>query len=152
MHCPFAGPCERVITPGDQEALPHIGKLLVGTRIWCSHFVICQSVDTYGDDADKFRQSDGSIGPPDSLHQMNDAFFMFGRGSRTCIGKDLAWIMIEKAVVAVRSFKPAKPYIENHPRGAFLQRARSCRSGSLAAEEASLRPIIYLRRITRVLY
>ena len=83
IHPPFAGPFERVITPGGEGALPHIGRLPVGTRIWCSQFAICQLSDIYGDDADKFRPERWLDSPLHLLKQMNDAFFVFGRGSRT---------------------------------------------------------------------
>ena len=86
-----------VTIPGLAAPLPP------GTKIGANHYVICRSRAVFGDDADEFRPERwlDPIGDEKQKH-MEDAWSVFGRGPRICVAKDLAMMMLYKAVVAVR--------------------------------------------------
>ena len=101
LHPPFSGPFERVIGPGGEKYIQHTKPLPQNTRIWSSQYVICRSKDVFGSDAEEFLPERWLDSPQDRLKQMEDCFFAFGRGSRGCIGKDLAWMILEMTTMAV---------------------------------------------------
>ena len=101
LHPPFSGPFERVIGPGGETTIPHIRPLPQNTRVWSSQYVMCRSKDVFGSDAEEFRPERWLDCPQDQLKQMEDVFCVFGRGSRGCLGKDLAWMILETTTMAV---------------------------------------------------
>lgn len=103
LHPPFAGPFERVIGPGGESSIPKLAPLPVGTRIWSSQHVICRSAQIF-ESPDEFRPERWLTSSQDRLKQMDDAYFVFGRGSRGCIGKRLGLMVIEQTVAAVSIF------------------------------------------------
>lgn len=100
LHPPFGGPFERVIGLGGESSIPKLAPLPVGTRIWSSQYVICRSAQIF-ESPDDFRPERWLNSPQDRLKQMDDAYFVFGRGSRGCIGKGLGLMVIEQTVAAV---------------------------------------------------
>lgn len=103
LHPPFAGPFERVIGPGGESSIPKLAPLPMGTRIWSSQHVICRSAQIF-ESPDDFRPERWLTSSQDRLKQMDDAYFVFGRGSRGCIGKRLGLMVIEQTVAAVSVF------------------------------------------------
>ena len=101
LHPPFSGPFERVVGPGGETTIPHTKPLPQNTRIWSSQYVICRSEDVFGSDAGDFLPERWLDCPQNRLKQMEDVFCAFGRGSRGCIGKDLAWMILELTTIAV---------------------------------------------------
>ena len=68
---------------------------------------MCRSEQVFGDKVDEFRPERWMEREPDKLKGMDDMFCVFGRGSRRCIGQDLAWMTLQKTVAAVsRVFLP----------------------------------------------
>ena len=86
-----------VAIPGLAAPLPP------GTKIGANHYVICRSRSVFGDDADEFRPERWLNSIDDEKQKrMEEAWSVFGRGPRICVAKDLAMMMLYKAVVAVR--------------------------------------------------
>lgn len=85
-----------VTIPGLAAALPP------GTKIGTNHYVMCRSRSVFGVDADEFRPERWLHPVEDEkLKRMEDAWSVFGRGPRVCVGKDLAMMILYKAVAAV---------------------------------------------------
>lgn len=110
LHPPFGGPFERVIGPGGESSIPKLAPLPVGTRIWSSQNVICRSAQIF-EFPDDFRPDRWLNSPQNRLNQMDDAYFVFGRGSRGCIGKGLGLMVIEQTVAAVSIFLQLYQYL-----------------------------------------
>lgn len=104
LHPPFSGPFERIIGPDGETTIPHTKPLPRNTRVWSSQYVICRSEDVFGSCAEEFQPERWLDNPQDRLKQMEDVFCAFGRGSRVCIGKDLAWIILELTTMAVSRY------------------------------------------------
>lgn len=106
LHPPFSGPFERVVGPGGETVIPHLKPLPPNTRVWSSLYVINRSEEVFGSDAAEFRPERWLDSPRDHLKQIEDVLCPFGRGSRGCLGKDLAWMVIEMATMAVSALLP----------------------------------------------
>ncbi|KAL8718976.1 MAG: hypothetical protein Q9225_003949 [Loekoesia sp. 1 TL-2023] len=100
LHPPFSGPFERVIGPGGENTIPNAKPLPLNTRVWSSLYVICHSEEAFGSDANVFRP-ERWLDESRSKQMQDDTFFAFGRGSRGCIGKDLAWMILELSTAAI---------------------------------------------------
>ncbi|KAI9731793.1 MAG: hypothetical protein M1834_004582 [Cirrosporium novae-zelandiae] len=116
IHPPFPSPFEREIRPGGELLIPGIkGPLPVGTTVACNIYVICYSVEAYGDDAGEFKPERwlGGGGDEDygdrgreKRRMMEDAWAVFSRGNRGCLGKELA-MMILLNVISTVSTSPS---------------------------------------------
>ncbi|KAL2273789.1 hypothetical protein FJTKL_04106 [Diaporthe vaccinii] len=86
-------PLERVVPAGGTTIDGHYtpAGTIVGTNAWALH----RETDIWGPDAESFR-------PERWLDKNNDGlkryFFTFGGGSRTCIGRNISWLEMEKLV------------------------------------------------------
>ena len=94
IHPPFAAPFERVVTQKHETIL----NVPAGTRVWSNGYIIARDKSVYGADAEDWRPERWLDG---AAREMEDVFPVFGRGSRGCVGKDLAWTTMEKTVKAM---------------------------------------------------
>ncbi|KAI9760803.1 MAG: hypothetical protein M4579_001433 [Chaenotheca gracillima] len=103
LHPPFEAPFERVVTNSTNETvIPGLkGPLPAGTRLWSNAYIICRTPEVFGPDANEFRPERWLESPPERLREMEDVYCVFGRGSRACIGKDLALMVMRKTVATV---------------------------------------------------
>jgi benzoate 4-monooxygenase len=97
---PFPAPFERVIARGAETSIPGLkGPLPVGTRVASNLYVIMRSKEVFGEDADVFRADRWMEGTDGERKRMEDAWAVFGRGSRACAGKEIA-VTVVKMVIA----------------------------------------------------
>lgn len=107
------GPFERVIAPGAEAAVANVKPLPAGTRIWSNLFVMCRSEQIFGNDVNDFRPERWLESSQEMLRGMEDMYCVFGRGSRRCIGQELAWMILEKTLVAVSAIPPPLWWMRN---------------------------------------
>jgi benzoate 4-monooxygenase len=101
LHSPFSGPFERVVAPGAETAIANTERLPAGTRIWSSLYAMGRSKEVFGESVDDFRPERWLQSTPERAKGMDDMLCYFGRGSRRCIGQDIASMVLEKTVAAV---------------------------------------------------
>ncbi|KAL8867886.1 MAG: hypothetical protein Q9198_008358 [Flavoplaca austrocitrina] len=88
---------------------PGLGNNL--TVVGMNAFVAHANRDVFGPDADEFRP-ERWLGQEESVMQMDQYFLSFGRGPRTCIGKNIALLMLNTLIpelVLRFDFKPMDP-------------------------------------------
>lgn len=96
MHPAIGLPLERYTPPS--------GATLCGfhlpphTNVGMSAPLIHRNQSIYGPDADSFRPERWLESSPDQLRAMDRSFFVFGHGSRTCIGKNISMMEMGKLV------------------------------------------------------
>jgi benzoate 4-monooxygenase len=73
---------------------------------------VLRSKEVFGDDAEVFRAERWLTAEGDEERKkvMEDAWVVFGRGSRGCIGKDIALMLVVRVVAEVCIFPSAMPY------------------------------------------
>ena len=99
---PFPAAFPRDIAPGAESAIPGLpAPLPLGTTVQANVYVVSHSQDFWGDDADDWRPSRWLDGDK----RLEEGFLIFGRGSRSCVGKDISRMALMKVVFAV-SFPP----------------------------------------------
>ena len=104
MAPPFLGSFERVIAKGAETSIPGLkAPVPVGTRVASSAFVVMRSNEVFGDDAGEFRPERWMTDDGEHKKAMEASWFVFGRGSRGCIGKDLALMLASKVIAEVWS-------------------------------------------------
>ena len=86
---------------GAEFAIPGLhGPLPVGTNVGCNPYVLHRSKDMWGDDAEEWNPARWlDEHGQEKLSPKN--LTTFGRGSRACIGKDIAWIVVRKTLIEV---------------------------------------------------
>ena len=83
---------------------------MVGSNI----HVVCRLKDIWGEDADEWKPErwldkkfmytiEKGSKPLRGHRALEEVSVVFGRGSRSCAGKDIAWMVLAEAVVAVGS-------------------------------------------------
>ncbi|KAH8812763.1 putative cytochrome P450 pisatin demethylase [Xylogone sp. PMI_703] len=99
MHSATGLPLWRVVPEGGEQIS---GKFfpagsVVGINTWCAHY----NEDVFGTDAGVFRPERWieaeKIGG-DKLHEMNAYYMPFGLGSRTCIGRHISLLEMNKLI------------------------------------------------------
>lgn len=104
---------ERVVPPGGVDICGEYIK--GGTIVGCNPFVVHRREEVFGGDVDVFRPERWLEAGEDQLREMRAAMFMFGAGSRTCIGKNISLLEIYKLVpTLLRNFdiEFARPGLE----------------------------------------
>ncbi|GAB1193565.1 hypothetical protein APSETT444_002786 [Aspergillus pseudonomiae] len=101
-HCasfPTAFP--RVIRPGAESVVSSLpAPLPVGTTVSANTYVLGRSRRIWGDDADQWLPQRW-LEDESQRREMDAKLVAFGKGSRSCVGKDLAWLVLAKAVMAI---------------------------------------------------
>ncbi|PWY94814.1 cytochrome P450 pisatin demethylase [Aspergillus sclerotioniger CBS 115572] len=91
----------RVIKPGAERVIPSLSSPLpVGTTVSANTYVLGRSRELWGDDVDEWTPQRW-LGDDEHRRQMETKFIAFSRGPRGCIGRDLAMLVIAKAVMAL---------------------------------------------------
>ncbi|MCJ1317188.1 hypothetical protein MMC15_002511 [Xylographa vitiligo] len=98
---PFPSVFPRKIGVGAEFAIPGLhGPLPVGTNVGCNPYVLHRSKDMWGDDAEEWNPARWlDEHGQEKLSPKN--LTTFGRGSRACIGKDIAWIVVRKTLIEI---------------------------------------------------
>lgn len=111
---PFPSVFPRYIRSGAENLIPNLPTSLpTGTMVGCNVYVYGRSKEIWGDDANEWkperwmRDSDDPDGKTE--RKMPGEYAAFGRGSRACKGKDIAWMLLSKAVAEVRISVPRRP-------------------------------------------
>ena len=108
MHPPFGLPYERVTPPEGAticgQRIP--GGTVVGMSAWVTH----RDHDTFGADSDVWRPERWIEADEGKRRQMENALLTFGAGNRSCIGKHISYLEINKLVPSpVRQFDVRLP-------------------------------------------
>ncbi|MCJ1248451.1 hypothetical protein MMC30_005669 [Trapelia coarctata] len=105
---PFPSVFPRYIRSGAENIIPNLPTPLpAGTMVGCNVYALGRSKDIWGDDANEWRPERWMQDPDDADgkvdRKMREAFAVFGRGSRACKGKDIAWMLLSEAVFGICS-------------------------------------------------
>ncbi|OJK04767.1 hypothetical protein ASPACDRAFT_1851729 [Aspergillus aculeatus ATCC 16872] len=109
FRAPFPTAFPRVIRSGAEMAIPGLSHPLpAGTTVSASTYVLGRSREIWGDDADQWvpqrwlgSGSDDNDDSEESRRQLDRRFVAFSRGPRGCSGRDLASLVLAKAVRAI---------------------------------------------------
>ena len=102
LHAPFPTAFPRTITPGAEAAIPDLPTPLpVGTIVSSNTYLLGHSKEIWGEDAEVWKPQRW-LGNTESIEkELDDAFVVFSKGPRGCIGKEIAMRMLSQAVVGV---------------------------------------------------
>lgn len=101
LHAPFPTAFPRVINPGAESIIPTLSDPVpVGTTVSANTYVLGRSTEIWGDDAEEWLPQRW-LGDETHRREMEGNLVAFSRGSRSCLGKDLAMLVIAKATVEV---------------------------------------------------
>lgn len=118
-HCPYYVACVKEslrLTPpipsliprevtADQPPLVIDGKVIpIGTEITCSAYLANRDKEIYGEDANMYRPERWLEDGGDKAKLFDKYSCTWGYGSRTCLGKDLAYMELMKAPLMVCLF------------------------------------------------
>ncbi|GAD98246.1 hypothetical protein PTT_08923 [Paecilomyces variotii No. 5] len=97
-----AFPYQRLTPPEGAEIAGEYfpGNVLVSSNA----FVIHRDRSVFGEDADEFRPERWIESPPERVSYMNKHMFQFGGGSRTCLGKNIATVEMQKIVPTIMMY------------------------------------------------
>jgi benzoate 4-monooxygenase len=103
LHAPFPTAFPRVITPGAESAIPDLpAPLPVGTLVSAHTYILGHSKSLWGDDAEMWKPERWlEVRDEGERREMDEKFVVFSKGARGCIGKDIAMLMVARAVVEV---------------------------------------------------
>ncbi|PYI06870.1 cytochrome P450 pisatin demethylase [Aspergillus sclerotiicarbonarius CBS 121057] len=91
----------RVVQPGAEGIIPSLSSPLpVGTTVSANTYVLGRSRELWGDDVDEWTPQRW-LGDDEHRRQMETKFVAFSKGPRGCIGRDLALLVLAKAVMAL---------------------------------------------------
>ncbi|KAH1446830.1 hypothetical protein KXX68_005450 [Aspergillus fumigatus] len=101
LSAPFPTAFPRVIRPGAEMAIPSLAAPLpVGTTVSANTFVLGRSRELWGNDADRWEPRRW-LGSEQHRREMETKFVAFSKGSRSCIGRELALLLLAQAVIGI---------------------------------------------------
>lgn len=122
LHAPFPSAFPRTVTPGAETIIPELpAPLPVGTLISSNTFVLGRSKEIWGHDAETWKPQRWLIDESKNKRELEDKFVAFGKGPRSCLGREIAMLMLTRAVMgilknweirAVESPPKGKSYLE----------------------------------------
>lgn len=102
LHPPFPTAFPRTITQGAEGAIPNLPAALpAGTVVSANTFVLGRSKQIWGEDVDEWKPQRWLLESEQKRQEMEDKFVVFSKGSRQCVGRELALLTLAKAVVSV---------------------------------------------------
>lgn len=110
LHPAISMALERLVPP---QGMTIAGQFVPGgTVVGCNPWVMHRRKEVFGDDVDMWRPERWLIDPTTAVvdeprvKRMNTAMFQFGGGSRTCLGKHIAYLEMYKLIPSfLRKFK-----------------------------------------------
>ncbi|KAL8872964.1 MAG: hypothetical protein Q9174_001498 [Haloplaca sp. 1 TL-2023] len=99
----------RTVPEGGMMILNHFFP--AGTTVGMNAFVAHANREVFGDDASDFRP-ERWLGDAERVTQMDEYFLSFGRGPRSCVGKNIALLLLNTLIpelVLRFDFEPADP-------------------------------------------
>ncbi|GFF26424.1 hypothetical protein IFM58399_01412 [Aspergillus lentulus] len=101
LTAPFPTAFPRVIRPGAEMAIPSLAAPLpVGTMVSANTFVLGRSRELWGNDAGEWEPRRW-LGSEQHRREMETKFVAFSKGSRSCIGRELALLVLAQAVIGI---------------------------------------------------
>jgi benzoate 4-monooxygenase len=101
LHAPFPTEFPRGITAGAETAIPGLPEPLpIGTVVASNTYVLGRSKEVWGEDAEMWKPERWLVAA-DEKQRLEEKFVVFSKGPRGCLGRDIAMLMLEKAVVGV---------------------------------------------------
>lgn len=102
LHAPIPTGFPRTIMPGAETAIPGLpAPLPTGTDVQTNPYVLSRSKEIWGEDAEEWKPQRWLVETDAERKELDEKFVTFGKGPRACIGKEMAWIVIAKAVTAI---------------------------------------------------
>ncbi len=101
VHAPFPTSFPRSIAPGAETAIPELSAPLpVGTVVSANSYILGRSKEIWGDDADLWKP-ERWLDAEGEKKKLDDKFVAFSKGPRGCVGKELAMMVLAKAVAGI---------------------------------------------------
>ena len=101
LHAPFPTAFPRTITAGAETAIPDLpSHLPVGTQVSANTYILGHSKELWGDDAEAWKPQRWLVNE-EARTDLESKFVVFSKGPRGCIGREIAMLVIGKAVRAV---------------------------------------------------
>jgi benzoate 4-monooxygenase len=103
LDTPFPTAFPRTITAGAESAIPDLpAPLPVGTIVSAHTYILSQSKALWGADAEIWKPERWLDAKTEAeKREMEKKFVPFSKGARDCVGKEIALLVVAKAVVAV---------------------------------------------------
>ena len=103
-NAPFPTAFPRDVTPGAENSIPGIKKPLpIGTLVGVNPWVISHDSAVWGHDARQWNPQRWLDVPPSDAAEkaLDEKLLVFGKGSRGCIGKEIAFLIVTQAVTGL---------------------------------------------------
>lgn len=102
LHPPFPTAFPRTITPGAESSIPNLPAALPpGTVVSANTFVLGRSKQIWGEDVEEWKPQRWLLDSEQARQELEDRFVVFSKGSRQCVGRELALLALTKAVISV---------------------------------------------------
>lgn len=100
---PFPTAFPRDVMQGAENSIPGIKEPLpIGTLVGVNPWITSRDPVVWGDDARQWKPQRWLDAPNDGAKKaLDDKFVVFSKGSRGCIGKEIALVIVKQAVVGV---------------------------------------------------